>query len=350
MKLIVGIDPGITAAAAFLDADSDFYVTLSRRNFTFSEICEAIAQHGDPIIIAADTQHEPQMLRKIASTFGCKLRVPKKDMMVGEKKFMTEGLAYRNDHERDALAAALHAKQEFQTLFDKIDFYLDKKGVKNLSPDVKELIVKGEAANIEQAVKMLASEERKETRVISKVIESKKVLELRQKIHQLEKGKSILESYVKHLEEENNILKRSWKILEPKKSWDKEPKIRILEETIAKMRKENERLKNETECYKDLIGKDIELVYPYEEGTDFSGKVVLVDGNFNEKVIVKQNPKAVICDKPFLAEVPIMPRDKIKIQAIGNVLIVDKNELEKGLQESFIIWLKAYKERHTAQR
>ncbi|MBS3053865.1 MAG: DUF460 domain-containing protein [Candidatus Aenigmarchaeota archaeon] len=346
MKLIVGIDPGITAAVAFLDAETDFYITISRRNFSFSEICETIAERGDPIIIAADTQHEPQMLRKISSTFGCRLHVPKKDMMIGEKKLISEGFGYHNDHERDALASAIHAKQEFRPLFEKIDLYLEKKGMKKLSPDVKELLVKGEAANIEQAVKMLTSEERKETRVVSRIIESKKVLELRQKIHQLEKGKNILENYAKHLEGENKSLKRKTEVKQPR---DKEPKIRILEEALSGLRKERERLKNEVESYKNLIGKDIELVHVYEEGRDFSGKIVLAEGKFNRRALEKQNPKAIICDTAFPAEIPIIPRDKVKIHAIGNVLVVDKHELEKGLQESFIVWLKAYKERRAVQ-
>lgn len=346
MKLIVGIDPGITAAVAFLDAETDFYITISRRNFSFSEICETIAERGDPIIIAADTQHEPQMLRKISSTFGCRLHVPKKDMMVGEKKFITEGFGYRNDHERDALASALHAKQGLKTLFEKIDFYLEKKGMKKLSPDVKELLVKGEAANIEQAVKMLTSEERKETKVILKIIESKKVLELRQKIHQLEKGKSILESYVKHLEDENKSLKRKTEVKQP---WDKEPKIKILERSLGETRKENQQLKGQVESYKNLIGKDIELVHIYEEGKDFSGKIVLAERKFNQRALEKQNPKAVITDRMFLADMPLVSRDKIQIQAVGNVLVVDKNELEKALKESFIAWLKAYKERRAVQ-
>lgn len=344
MKLIVGIDPGITAAVAFLGVDSGHCRAVSRRNFSFSEICEAIAEEGDPIIIASDTRHAPQLLKRIAATFGCRLCMPASDMMVGEKKRLTEGTPFKNDHERDALAAALRAKHEFSPLFEKIDNHLEEKGMKMLSGDAKELIVKGEAANIETAVKMLAGSGRKETRVISKLIESRKILELRERIRQLEKGRSILEQHARHLAEENRMLKK--KMADAPRPRQKGTKLRILEEKISLMRQQNRTLKNEIEGRKDAAGEDVEIVYPFREGADLTGKVVVAGGKAEVKAAEKQRPKAIICSHFITTDIPLIQKDSIAIRPMGNLLVVGREELEKGIQESFLAWLKNYRERY----
>lgn len=340
MKLIVGVDPGITAALAFLDAESDSCRSVSRRNFSFSEMCEAIAEEGDPIIIAADTMHAPQLLKKISSTFGCRLSMPKRDMMGVEKKRLAEDTGYRNGHERDAVAAAARAKQEFAGLFGKVDGYLERKGMKELSGDVKELVVKGEAANIEQAVKMLSGQQKKETRVVSKIIESRKVLELREKIRQLERGKDILEARLRRLEEENDIL------CLPQEKMPDRSDARLIENMAVRLGEENSMLRKEIEELKEINSMDsYEIIHPYSPGDDIRGKVIIAEGDVARAAAILK-PKAIICSAVFYTDVPLIEKGKVNIQRRGNFLVADRKEIEKAMNESFLLWLKGYRERH----
>ena len=122
--LIVGIDPGTTTAIAALDLDGNLLQLASSRQMTMSDVIEALYKVGKPLIIASDVQEMPYTVEKIRRAFSAVAYTPRQDVSVETKVDLTTSFAYANDHERDALSAALDAyrqyRQKFQNLVKRI--------------------------------------------------------------------------------------------------------------------------------------------------------------------------------------------------------------------------------------
>ncbi|HON81554.1 MAG TPA: DUF460 domain-containing protein [Methanoregulaceae archaeon] len=122
--LIVGIDPGTTTGIAALDLDGNLQFLSSSRQMAMSEVIEAIYKVGKPLIIASDVHEMPYSVEKIRRAFNAAAYTPRQDMSVETKLELTAPLPYQNDHERDALAAALEAfrshRNKFQNLLRRV--------------------------------------------------------------------------------------------------------------------------------------------------------------------------------------------------------------------------------------
>ena len=122
--LIVGIDPGTTTAVAALDLDGNLLHLASSRQMTMSDVIESLYKVGKPLVIATDVQEMPYSVEKIRRAFSAIAFVPKQDVSVDTKVEHTAPFEYANDHERDALSAALDAyrqyRQKFQNLIKRI--------------------------------------------------------------------------------------------------------------------------------------------------------------------------------------------------------------------------------------
>ncbi|MFA5267347.1 MAG: DUF460 domain-containing protein [Methanoregula sp.] len=122
--LIVGIDPGTTTAAAALDLDGNLLHLVSSRQMTMSDVIESLYKVGKPLVIATDVQEMPYSVEKIRRAFSAIAFVPKQDVSVDTKVELTAPFEYGNDHERDALSAALdayrHYRHKFQNLIKRI--------------------------------------------------------------------------------------------------------------------------------------------------------------------------------------------------------------------------------------
>lgn len=122
--LIVGIDPGTTTAFAALDLDGNLLHLKSSRQMTMSDVIEALYKVGKPLVIASDVQEMPFSVEKIRRSFSAIAYTPKQDVSVETKVELTGPFEYTNDHERDALSAALdafrHYRHRFQNLLKRI--------------------------------------------------------------------------------------------------------------------------------------------------------------------------------------------------------------------------------------
>ncbi len=122
--LIVGIDPGTTTAFAALDLDGNLLHLQSSRQMTMSDVIEALYKVGKPLIIASDVQEMPYTVEKIRRAFSAIAFTPRQDTSVDTKVELTGPFPYMNDHERDALSAALdahrHYRHKFQNLVKRI--------------------------------------------------------------------------------------------------------------------------------------------------------------------------------------------------------------------------------------
>ncbi|MDD1686970.1 DUF460 domain-containing protein [Methanoregula sp.] len=122
--LIVGIDPGTTTGIAALDLDGNILHLASSRQMNMSDVIESLYKVGKPLVIASDVEPMPFTVEKIRRAFAAVAFTPKQDTSVETKMDLTEPFEYANDHERDALSAALdayrHYRQRFQSLMKRI--------------------------------------------------------------------------------------------------------------------------------------------------------------------------------------------------------------------------------------
>jgi len=118
--LIVGIDPGTTTAFAALDLDGNLLHLASSRQMNMADVIEALYKVGKPLIIATDVQEMPYSVEKIRRAFSAIAFVPKQDVSVETKMELTAPFPYANDHERDALSAALDAYRQYRHKFQNL--------------------------------------------------------------------------------------------------------------------------------------------------------------------------------------------------------------------------------------
>lgn len=118
--LIVGIDPGTTTAIAALDLDGNLLHISSSRQTSMSDVIESLFQIGKPLIIASDVHDMPFSVEKIRRAFNAVGFTPKSDMSVESKLDITSPYQYGNDHERDALSAALEAYRQVRNKFRNV--------------------------------------------------------------------------------------------------------------------------------------------------------------------------------------------------------------------------------------
>ncbi|MBN1455485.1 MAG: DUF460 domain-containing protein [Methanomicrobia archaeon] len=185
---IVGIDPGTTVGIAILDLDGNPVDVFSAKNYSLSDAIERIITRGRPLIIASDVAPTPAMVKKIGSLIASHVPELEESLSMEEKLALTRGecFEYRNAHERDALAASLHAFKQYKAKFAQIQ----KKTPAGVDEaEVKALVIKG--VSISAAInRLLTAREEKKLRRDKRIAgtkareeppgESKTVLRLRE--------------------------------------------------------------------------------------------------------------------------------------------------------------------------
>ncbi len=156
--LIVGIDPGITTAYAVLDTKGNLLKLKSAKNLTLSAlISELLGTEGKIVAVGSDVCYPPHYVQKFCSAFSAKLLRPKEDMKIGLKERMTAAFKTNDDHQRDALAAALFAFNELRPALQKVESHLKHDGKEHRMNEVKELVIQG--WNIAGALEKLEKKE-----------------------------------------------------------------------------------------------------------------------------------------------------------------------------------------------
>jgi predicted RNase H-like nuclease (RuvC/YqgF family) len=118
--LIIGIDPGTTTAVAALDLDGTLLHLQSSRQMNMGDVIESLYKIGKPLIIASDVREMPFSVEKIRRAFSAIAYTPKQDVSVETKLEITASFSYENDHERDALSAALDAYRQYRHKFQNL--------------------------------------------------------------------------------------------------------------------------------------------------------------------------------------------------------------------------------------
>jgi predicted RNase H-like nuclease (RuvC/YqgF family) len=118
--VIVGMDPGTTTAVAVVSLDGQVHDVLSTRTADTAAVIEWIIERGRPVMVAADVEPMPETVEKVRRSFDAAPWIPASDLPVDEKQHRTREEGYDNDHERDALAAALFAFDDHADQFERI--------------------------------------------------------------------------------------------------------------------------------------------------------------------------------------------------------------------------------------
>ena len=119
--VIVGIDPGTTTAAAIVSLDGEVLDVWSSRTSDTAEVIEWIVERGRPVVVAADVTPIPETVEKFRRSFDAAGWTPRSDIPIDEKQHRTREHAYDDDHQRDAMAAALYAFDAHEEQFGRID-------------------------------------------------------------------------------------------------------------------------------------------------------------------------------------------------------------------------------------
>ncbi|WP_324664836.1 DUF460 domain-containing protein [Haloarcula sediminis] len=118
--VVVGVDPGTTTAVAIVGLDGEVLDVYSSRTNDQADVIEWIIERGRPVVVAADVQPMPETVGKFRRSFDAAGWAPERDLPVDEKKHRTRHEAYDNDHERDAMAAALYAFDHHESQFERV--------------------------------------------------------------------------------------------------------------------------------------------------------------------------------------------------------------------------------------
>ncbi len=118
--VLVGIDPGTTTAVAVVSLDGNPLEAYSTRTDDTAAVVEWVIERGRPVVIAADVEPMPETVESFRRSFDAAGWTPERDLPVDEKLHRTRQTTYDNDHERDALAAALFAFDAYEDQFDRI--------------------------------------------------------------------------------------------------------------------------------------------------------------------------------------------------------------------------------------
>jgi predicted RNase H-like nuclease (RuvC/YqgF family) len=196
--IIVGLDPGTTTGIAALNLRGELVDLISSRAMSSSDVIEWIAARGRPLIVATDVSPTPGAVEKTKRAFNAVLFSPGADMAGEEKIALGRGLGYKNDHERDALAAALSAFRKYKNKFIQVE----KKAPAEVDPDeIKALVVRG--YSIENAIAEFTQPSLPEGRPDApapSIAPDPDTASLRQHIQQLSEQVKTLRTYVDELQ------------------------------------------------------------------------------------------------------------------------------------------------------
>ncbi|HYN44512.1 MAG TPA: DUF460 domain-containing protein [Candidatus Limnocylindrales bacterium] len=118
--IIVGIDPGTTTAIAVLALNGELRMVHSSRTISIPEVIEMIAQEGRPLVIASDVFPTPNSVEKIRRAFNAVSSSPFEVLSAEDKIEFATPYGYSNNHERDAIAAAVSFYRKNKNKFEQI--------------------------------------------------------------------------------------------------------------------------------------------------------------------------------------------------------------------------------------
>lgn len=388
---IVGIDPGTTTAVAVLSLSCELIWLHSSRTESLSDLIDDIAEKGKPLIIASDVYPTPNAVEKIRRAFNAVLGAPSVLLTSRDKTGLAEGFEYANNHERDALAAAVSVFRKHRNKFEQIR--------RKVPPgmDVEDVIasvMRGES--VESAVgslsgRALASDARPapEPPKESAGDETVKLREtLRRQVEQIDSMKGYIDELQSEIQEKKSTIARlESHISDIKKGVYREVRhdqeLRHREKEISRIRRELqgsrdnaaqlaeriERLKSIRRLEVSGRGVPVKIIATFtresiqrtiEQYGIKRGDVVLLEdasggGGSTAGLLAALGVRAVIIsgDMSHAAEetlfregVPVFGRDELHVQSADDVAVANPEDLDRALER----WRRLYEERKKAAK
>ncbi len=378
---IVGVDPGTTTAFAALDLNGQVIAVASSRTWDFSELIGLLVERGHPLIIAADKTPVPSSVERVKRAFNAILWVPPTSLSIEHKVRSTRSITHANDHERDALAAALEAWRSVKNKLEAVE----KRTPEGIDADeLKMLVLRGHT--IEAAVSLLQKpladvedEAPRETltqendlvgpdirylkaiikrqddqiaRILSYVSELKKSLQLEQK--QTIKLQSKLDS-VKS--QQSRAIKLDKEITFRQKEIDRlAGELTQSKRTNKNLNKRIKKLKQIGKAESNSSVKAVRVVSSFNrdavEAADqqfglhdtvvlledaSGGGTAAADALVSKKVraVIIKNEMSEVAQKSFFeAEVPVLSMTELPLKLFGGLMTVDEDALDRAIRQS----------------
>ncbi|MDO8339127.1 MAG: DUF460 domain-containing protein [Candidatus Burarchaeum sp.] len=240
--MIVGIDPGTTIAIAAVDLKGRLVGSWSGRDEGKASTLVHMRRFGMPCLFAADVARAPDTVAKLSASCNTRLFTPPRDMTQAEKLELAKDKPHANEHELDAIAAALRAYHHHENKFRLIDREMAEQGLEARADEVKKLAING--LSVHQSLLLFAQKEEAKAgapAAATSHAESKRNLaelsaelislansniELRKALERLEREKAELEARVRELERSISIRLR------------RDNEIRHRDRTIASLREQ----------------------------------------------------------------------------------------------------------------
>ena len=372
--IIVGYDPGTTAALAIIDARGEVLFIKSKRGFKKNEILDEITKRGKPIIMAGDRYTLSKKLEKLASSLGCKTYHPYESLSVADKIELVRDFSekLKDEHERDALASAIRAFKSYKKLFQKIEVSLSSIGLSSFYDRVVKLVVFGKVDNMNDAINRVLTESRiKEKHIIIErkieVVSKDTVEKLKEKIKSLENDISILKKYNEALltkirKSEEQYYKKKEKIdIGTLSSLNNEiKKLRnILKDKELLIEKLKSYRKLELEGYVPLIEiKELRSVFlsDLNDRINLEDRLVYTKDPENAQTLNEYKIKSLIIpDEPTEAllkkvSFPVLSEKNISIEKVNNILVIKKDEFEEKVKDARKVGFKKWLEGHKIRK
>ncbi|RYJ15463.1 DUF460 domain-containing protein [Halogeometricum borinquense] len=393
--VIVGIDPGTTTAAAVVDLDGNKLDVHSTRTADTADVIEWLIERGRPVIVAADVEPMPETVEKFRRSFDAAAWIPETDLPVDEKLHRTRDVGYENDHERDALAAALFAFDAHEDQFQRIS----RKVPPNIERgEVIARVVAGEES-VEAVLREITGDDESDEDDES-THEERELTDEEKKIRRLERRVERLESHTESLEatiaeKDETIEEYKTELSEAKREERREARERRevqrlerdnnrLERKLESLREENEELTGKIERLKRLwkldhsnfadvnTNKNLVPVKVVEQFTKdaieradeeyglASGDVVYLRdasgaGHSTAERLAETNPRAVIrtgglsdaADEIlFEHEIPVGPAENVTMQEIDELAVARESDVSALIED----WERRAEERRKEQQ
>ncbi|WP_255169463.1 DUF460 domain-containing protein [Natrononativus amylolyticus] len=192
--VVVGVDPGTTTAVAVVSLEGEVLDVWSSRTSDAADVIEWIVERGRPVIVAADVTPMPETVEKFRRSFDAAGWTPERDPPIDEKQHRTREHPYDDDHQRDAMAAALYAFDAHEDQFERI--------ARKLPPGVDRDEVTARVVSGEESVEAVLRDltESDESEVEEPTHQPRELTPEEKRIRSLERQVDRLEGHVETLE------------------------------------------------------------------------------------------------------------------------------------------------------
>jgi len=372
--IIAGIDPGTTTGIAALNLRGELVDLLSARAMSPPDVIEWLAERGKTLVVATDVFPTPGAVEKVKRSFSAVLYSPGSDISSEEKIALAREYGYKNDHERDALAAAASAYKKYKNKFQQVE----KKCPPGLDPEeVKALVVRGlsidqaisgmtqpppeeptaprEAeAPVDSDIAALMAENRRQTEQIRRLREYAE--ELKGELAKDEETRLRLEGKIERLKDKSRReIKRDQEIRIREKEIDRLRGLLRQERKVnRKLKARLKRAKKAEELEEEAVGRSVKEVASFsrealleaaEQLEIGKGDVIILQdasggGPNTADLFIEWEVEAVIIETEMEASVegylmdgnvPVISSREVPVRRVAGIALIDPDELERAL-------------------